>query len=73
MLIAGGYDLNSYTLGVTMSRVKKILVEVEVIRPEEVDDELIETAVKALEGKGRYYTVNKLDEAIRKLEEEEKD
>jgi len=41
---------------------KKVLVEVEVY--EDISDETLKAIIRALEGKGRFYTVEELDKRL---------
>ncbi len=45
---------------------KKALVEVEVVKPDEVSDEVVEAFIKAIEGKEKFYTVEELEEFLKK-------
>jgi len=45
---------------------KKALVEVEVVKPDEVSDEVVEAFIKAIEGKEKFYTAEELEEFLKK-------
>jgi len=49
-----------------MADSKKALVEVEVVKPDEVSDEVVEAFIKAIEGKEKFYTVEELEQLLKK-------
>lgn len=49
---------------------RKVTLEVEVLRPDEVSEEAVEAFIRAVEGRGRFYTVEELEELDEKSGED---